>query len=147
MGDHMDISTISGAFNNVDNIRAGNTAESYAKNIGSAAQSNDDAKLMEACRDFESYFIQTLYRQMRSSAELINSGSRLFEKSQGEKIFQDMLDEEYAKKAADNGGIGLATFLYKQLKRQEGIAPDDVIAANTAAEMGAVSPAPAEDSE
>jgi flagellar protein FlgJ len=72
---------------------------------------DDDAKLMEACQQFESIFIHQMISQMRAT---IPEGG-LFEKSQGEKIFQDMLDHEYAQNISKAGGIGLAKILYDQL--------------------------------
>ncbi len=76
----------------------------------------DDEKLMEACETFESYFLQVMYKSMRKTVD--SSGSFL-SKSHAEEIFQDMLDEENSKRAAESGnGIGLAQMLYKQLSRQ-----------------------------
>ncbi|MGI6227271.1 MAG: rod-binding protein [Peptococcales bacterium] len=71
----------------------------------------DNAKLMDACQQFESIFIHQMISQMRAT---IPEGG-LFEKSQGEKIFQDMLDEKYAEKISQSGGFGLAKILYDQL--------------------------------
>ena len=39
-------------------------------------------------------------------------------KSNAEKLFQEMLDQEVSKTAANQGGIGLADMMYKQLERQ-----------------------------
>ncbi|MDN5323922.1 MAG: peptidoglycan hydrolase FlgJ [Clostridia bacterium] len=71
----------------------------------------DDKKLKEACQQFESIFINHMISRMRAT---IPEGG-LFGKSQGEEIFQDMLDEKYAEKISEAGGIGLAEILYEQL--------------------------------
>ena len=71
---------------------------------------DDDAKLMEACQQFESIFIHQMISQMRAT---IPEGG-LFEKARG-KDFQDMLDHEYAQNISKAGGIGLAKILYDQL--------------------------------
>ena len=71
---------------------------------------------MDACKTFEGYFLQMMYKSMRNTVD--TSGS-FMKQSNAEKIFQDMLDEENSKKAAGSGnGIGLAEMLYKQLSRQ-----------------------------
>lgn len=75
----------------------------------------EDKELMDACKTFEGYFLQMMYKSMRNTVD--TSGSFMGQ-SNAEKIFQDMLDEENSKKAAEGGnGIGLAQMLYKQLSR------------------------------
>jgi flagellar protein FlgJ len=72
----------------------------------------EKADVLEACKSFESYFIQTMFREMRKTS--LDAGG-LFEKSNAESIFTDMLDEEVAKQSAEGDGIGLAAMMYKQL--------------------------------
>ncbi len=72
----------------------------------------DKGEVLEACRAFESYFIQTIFREMRKTS-LDNGG--FIGKSNAENIFTDMLDEEVSKQASAAGGIGLADMMYKQL--------------------------------
>ena len=73
-----------------------------------------DKELREACETFESYFLLMLMREMRKTV-FDNSENSFIKKSNAEKIFTDMMDEEIAKTAAKNGGLGLADMLYKQL--------------------------------
>jgi len=74
----------------------------------------DSVKLKKACEGFESYFLQIMFREMRKPSLHVGE---LFEKSNAEKIFEDMLFEEYSKISASRGGIGLADMLYKQLTK------------------------------
>ncbi len=75
----------------------------------------EDKELMAACKTFEGYFLQMMFKSMRST---IDTSGSVIPQSNAEKIFQDMLDEETSKKAAEGGnGIGLAQMLYKQLSR------------------------------
>ncbi len=76
----------------------------------------EDKELMDACKTFEGYFLQMMYKSMRNTIDTSNS---FMPQSNAEKIFQDMLDEETCKNASSSGnGIGLAQMLYKQLSRQ-----------------------------
>jgi flagellar protein FlgJ len=68
--------------------------------------------VLEACRSFESYFIQTMFREMRKTSL---DGGGFIGKSNAENIFTDMLDEEVSKQAAKGSGIGLAAMMYRQL--------------------------------
>lgn len=69
-------------------------------------------RLKEAAGDFESLFVQQLMRTMRKSVP----ENGLFGTSNGEKIFREMLDDEYAKLASKAPeGLGLKGSLYRQL--------------------------------
>lgn len=73
--------------------------------------------LRQATRDFEAIFIQQMIAAMRQT---VGEGG-LLRKSLGEKIFESMLDEEWAKKLAGRGGPrSLSELLYQQLSRQLG---------------------------
>lgn len=87
--------------------------QSFEAALKKASEEKDNKALKEVCQEFEAYFIQQLFKEMRST---IQPGG-LIEKSQGEEIFQDMLDEEYSKNASKGNGIGLANMLYKQLSK------------------------------
>lgn len=80
------------------------------------ANDAEDAKLKEACRELESVFLEILISEMRRTAPR----DALFGGGRGEDMFQDMFDQEIAKKMAARGGIGLADILYGQLKRMTG---------------------------
>ncbi len=86
--------------------------ESFEKFLQKAQSDKDDEQLKAACREMEAYFIQQLYKTMRTSTQL---GEGIITKGQHEEIFEDMLIEEQSKEATKAGGIGLADMLYKQL--------------------------------
>ena len=86
--------------------------ESFEKLLEKAQSEKDDEQLKAACREMEAYFIQQLYKTMRTSTQL---GEGIITKGQHEEIFEDMLIEEQSKEATKAGGIGLADMLYKQL--------------------------------
>jgi len=90
---------------------------SFEEELNKAAESNDETKLKEACQEFESYFINYIFKQMQNSVYSINNGEGLIRRSQGEEIFTEMLNEEYSKRATKQGGIGLADMMYKQLSQ------------------------------
>ena len=71
-------------------------------------------QIRRAAEAFESYFIQILFREMRRTSF---DERGLFPRSNTERIFTDMLDEEIAKSAASGRGIGLADMIYRQMSR------------------------------
>ena len=72
--------------------------------------SSSQKALREAAQEFESLFIQQLFKEMRKSV----SDSDLFG-DRDAKDFQSMLDEEMSIKLSKGGGIGLSDVIYKQL--------------------------------
>jgi len=96
------------------NAEAAKTS-SFKDELDKAAASGDNEKIMEAAKTFESYFINMLFKQMRST---INYSDGLFERSNAEVLFQEMLDEQYAEIATESGGIGLADAIFEQMTQE-----------------------------
>ncbi|MCL2707808.1 MAG: rod-binding protein [Defluviitaleaceae bacterium] len=89
--------------------------ESFKEALERAAArlaAGQEAELRKACEDFESYFLQIMFREMRKTS--FDDGG-FIKKSFAEKIFTDMMDEETSKSLAKSGGIGLADMLYRQM--------------------------------
>ena len=78
------------------------------------ALNNRRTQIRLAAEAFESYFIQIMFREMRRTTF---DERGLFPRSNAERIFTDMLDEEIAKSAASGRGIGLADMIYQQMTR------------------------------
>lgn len=81
----------------------------------SAAKAVDD-KLHQVAELYENQFIREMIKQMRSTVQ----ESDLIKKNNAEKIFSGQLDEQYADKWTQNGGIGLADLIYNQLIERYG---------------------------
>ncbi len=117
----MDISSIS-AYNtslmqlNIDKTEQSQT-QSFEDALNKAVDNKDAQELKEACKEFESYFVSYIFKQMQNSVNSINNGKGVINRSQGEEIFTEMLLEEYSETAAEHGGIGLADMMYKQLSK------------------------------
>ncbi len=75
------------------------------------SKSKDNEKLLQSCQDFEAMFI----KQMLSSMKQTVNKSGFIKENMGEKIFDDMLSDEYSKKMASTSGFGIAEMMYKQL--------------------------------
>lgn len=82
----------------------------------------DEQRLRGAAADFEALFVKQMISAMRRTIPKDEKGEGLIRESQGEKIFRDMLDTEYANKMSHRGGkgqgssgIGLGDMMFKQL--------------------------------
>lgn len=87
--------------------------EKASENVKTNGTEEDDKALKDMCKEFEKYFLQEMYKSMKST---LNQDNNLFYGGQSEEIFSDLLDQQYVDAAVDAGGIGLAKQLYEQLK-------------------------------
>jgi peptidoglycan hydrolase FlgJ len=71
-----------------------------------------DEELMEACKSFESYLLEQVFKGMEKT--IIKN-----EEEENDYLaqFGDKLYEEYAKSASESGSLGIAQLLYDSMKR------------------------------
>ncbi len=75
-------------------------------------------RLRQAARDFESIFLTYMLKTTRNS---FPQGG-IFPSTTGQKIYQELMDEELAKAVSRGGGVGLADVLIRELTRR-GLGP------------------------
>ncbi len=78
-----------------------------------AGKAKKDKELREACAAFEGMFMDMMMRTMRQAS----MESSLVKKSNGEKIFTEMLDQQYVDILAKRKDSGLGETLYQHLKQ------------------------------
>ena len=76
----------------------------------------DDAKLKEACSDFEAIFIKQMLDSMRKTVQKTG----MTDGGYAEELYQDMLYDQYAEKMAKTAHLGVAELMYRQLSTQPG---------------------------
>lgn len=78
-----------------------------------------DDEMMEACKEFEAYMIEQVYKQMEKTIMKADE-----EENDYETYFGDMHIQEFAEMASEQGTFGLAQQLYDAMKTQsQGIDP------------------------
>ena len=93
----------------LDQLRSGNR---------SADPAATRQALREVSKEFEAVFLNQLVSAMRKTV----GESGLIEKGEGEKVFEGMLDEEWARNLAGRHGPGgLTDLIYRQLSRRMGL--------------------------
>ncbi len=92
----------SGSFSPVQNL-----------NPLSGPKVHTDAQLKKVSQNFESIFIQMMFKEMRHSIQKSN----LFGNSQAAEFFESMQDEQLSKQLASSGGIGIGNVIYQKLKQ------------------------------
>jgi flagellar protein FlgJ len=76
------------------------------------AAKDPQGALKDAAREFETLFLDMMMKSMRTAA----SGHSLLD-NEGSRVFTGLLDHEFSRKLADQGGLGLANMLLKQLSQ------------------------------
>ena len=92
-----------------------------SQSIGKAASelpsvARNDKKLKDACKQFESMFLNQLLTSMRKT--IPKSG--LMGENKEKEMYDSMMDQEMSKAWASSDGIGLANMLYQQMKHGKG---------------------------
>lgn len=113
--------------NSLNTLAAGNTynTSSATNGLESTLSSTDlktasDEKLLAVCKDFESYFVEQVFKAMEKMVPKDKDDSESSSNSGLTDYFKDELVSKYASSASDsNGGkgFGIAQMLYEQMKR------------------------------
>lgn len=94
-----------------------NNLTNNLKNVGKSDATDDE--MMEACKEFEAYMIEQVYKQMEKTIMKADE-----EENDYEEYFGDMRIQEYAAMASEQGTFSLAQQLYDAMKTQsQGIDP------------------------
>jgi|WetSurMetagenome_2_1015567.scaffolds.fasta_scaffold165690_2 peptidoglycan hydrolase FlgJ len=78
---------------------------------GLASKGDSPEQLKQACREFESIFVEQLLRSMKAT---VPQGG-FINKSSATKMFEEMLDQQFARETAVSGQLGIAETLYRQM--------------------------------
>jgi len=77
-------------------------------------QGKDPEKMKDLAQQFESIFIQQMYKQMRKTVP----DDGLLPRGNADEIYNQLQDLEAAKITAQQGGIGLAELMLEQLMKE-----------------------------
>lgn len=96
-----------------------NKASALQSKLENSSQNASDEELMDACKEFEAYFVEQLFDTMLESTKMFSDDKD--ENSYGSKmvdVFKNTALQQLSSQVADSGSIGLARTLYEQMKRQ-----------------------------
>ena len=83
-------------------------------------ESATDEELMEVCKEFESYFMEMIMKEMTKTTDLFGGDSSGSD-SALVSYFKDGAIADLAKEATQQNSLGLAQTLYEQMKRNYGL--------------------------
>lgn len=97
---------------------SGNLASKIEEQSKKDLSTSTDEELMDACKEFEAYFIEMVFKEMKKMVPESDYTDPATE--QLTDYFKESMMSEYAADMADQGTLGLAQTLYEQMKRNVG---------------------------
>lgn len=114
----MDFSSINMYTDYISSSAASNSTESSLK-LNSDYSKATDEELMDACKQFEAYFLEQVMKEMvktiPESEESSGANSNLVD------YFKDNMIQELAAQSTETNSLGLAQMLYDQMKVNYGL--------------------------
>lgn len=89
-----------------------NTSKDYSKAT--------DEELMDACKQFEAYFLEQCFKEMLKTVKT-EDGSTSGSMSTLVDYYKDSMVQKVSEQATESQSLGLAQTLYEQMKRNYGI--------------------------
>lgn len=110
----MDIGNISGMYSDIISANSQSASKLENKLNGNIDKASDD-ELMDACKEFEAYFLEQMFKAMMKTVpkneELSGSTSTMVD------FYKDEMMRELAADSTETNSLGLAQTLYEQMKR------------------------------
>lgn len=121
----MDVSNIASMYSDVYANAANQSASKLQDRLQSTAKNAaTDDELMDACKQFESYFIEQMYKAMvktiPQNEETSGSTSTMMD------YYKDQMIQSVADQTTEQSGFGLAQMLYEQMCRNYGLDADSI---------------------
>lgn len=121
----MDVSNIASMYSDVYANAANQSASKLQDRLQSTAKNAaTDDELMDACKQFESYFIEQMYKAMvktiPQNEETSGSTGTMMD------YYKDQMIQSVADQTTEQSGFGLAQMLYEQMRRNYGLDADSI---------------------
>lgn len=121
----MDVSNIASMYSDVYANAANQSASKLQDRLQSTAKNAaTDDELMDACKQFESYFIEQMYKAMvktiPQNEETSGSTGTMMD------YYKDQMIQSIADQTTEQSGFGLAQMLYEQMRRNYGLDADSI---------------------
>lgn len=89
-----------------------NEARLHAMRGDLPGKEREQARLKEVAKEFEALLLESMMREMRKNVP----ESPIFGRDTSREIFNEMLDGEYVRLLVQQGGLGIADLLVRQLE-------------------------------
>ncbi|MCM1568158.1 MAG: rod-binding protein [Roseburia sp.] len=118
----MDISGLTSSYDDIYSKAASQSADKLEGQLKNDYSKATDDELMDVCKQFESYFLEQVFKEMQKTVTMDESTSD----STMIDYFKDQAVQKIAADSTEQNGLGLAQMLYEQMRRNYGMDNDTV---------------------
>ena len=115
----MDINSLSSYYNDMYTNASNQAADKLQGKLQSDYSKATDEELMDVCKQFESYFLEQMLKEMEKTIpvneERTGANATLVD------YYKDMMIQNVASQSTEQNSLGLAQTLYEQMKRNYGL--------------------------
>ena len=117
----MDMSGITNLTDYYTSLTGQAKATEFASSLSNRAENaKDDDELLDVCKQFESYLLEQVFKNMDKTIMRNDEGKDASTENLVD-YFRGQTIQELAKQSTDSNGLGLAQQLYEQLRRNYGM--------------------------
>ena len=117
----MDLSNISGADIYTQRAIQDSASANIEKLRETAKKTSDartDAELMGACKEFEAYFLEQVFKEMQKTVDIFSKDENKDQSTSNlVDFFKGTTLQDFCKQSTETQGLGLAQMLYESMKR------------------------------
>jgi flagellar protein FlgJ len=118
----MDMSGISSVYSDYLTSQASSSkTSSLTSKLENASSSDNDEELKEACKEFESYFVEQVFDAMLETTKVFSDDDDDGYASRMVDYYKDFAVQSLCDQVTESDSIGLANMLYEQMKRNYSI--------------------------
>lgn len=115
----MDISSLTSAYTDLYQTQGSQSTNKLEEELKSDYSKATDDELLDACKQFEAYFVEQMFKEMMKTIPESDTTSSYT--SNLMDYYKDNMVQEIASDATEQEGLGLAQMLYEQMKRNYGL--------------------------
>lgn len=115
----MDIGSMSNVYTDIYKTSSNLSASKLENQLGTDYSKATDDELMDVCKQFESYFLEQVFKEMTKTISLAETSSSA--NSTMMDYYKEQMIQTLASQSTEQNGLGLAQMLYDQMRRNYGL--------------------------
>lgn len=116
----MDIGNLwnAGSMSNMASMAANNASASKLEGqLKTGYENASDEELMNACKQFEAYFLEQMFKAMQKTVPNYSTESMASSSNSLMDYYKEQMIQQVAEDTTEQSSLGLAQMLYEQMKR------------------------------
>lgn len=122
----MDIGGLNSTYMDMYKTTANASASKLENQLGTDYSKATDDELMNVCKQFESYFLEQVFKEMTKTISLAETSSSA--NSTMMDYYKDQMIQTLASQSTEQNSLGLAQMLYDQMRRNYGLDENSITA-------------------